>query len=348
MTAMPQQDRLTADKNAAAAPRPSRRWLVMGSVPLLVAGAGVWLWLDGQGKVSTDNAYVRQDKVAISSDVTGRIAEVMVAENQRVRRGQVLARLATDPFEMALAEADARLASARLQVRQLKTGTAGSAADLRARREALALATTELERQQQLMKDGFTTRARLQQAEYFAANARAELERGLADDAQVRAAANDAASIENHPLVMAARAARDRAAFDLSRTTIKSPANGIATQTTRVLRGQVMVQGVAAMSVMVDGSRFVEANFKETDLEHMRVGQRAEVRLDAFPGQVVAGKVDSIGVGTGAEFAVLPPQNATGNWVKVVQRVPVRIAITQQKNVPLIAGLSADVTVFTK
>ncbi len=130
---------------------------------------------------------------------------------------------------------------------------------------------------------------------------------------------------------------------------IRAPADGIVTQTSRVLRGQAIVQGIATMSLMVTGSAFVEANFKETELQEMRVGQRAEVRLDAFPDRPIAGHIDSIGAGTGAEFSVLPAQNATGNWVKVVQRVPVRITLDKvPAGLPLIAGLSAEVKVLTK
>lgn len=327
------------------------RWrmrALMASVPLLVLAAGLWLWLSGLGQVTTDNAYVRVDKVAISSDVTSRVRRVLVSENMPVKRGQLLIELAQEPFRIALAEAEADLAEARLQVRQLKTGTSGSAADVAAKREALAFAETELTRQQALIGQGFATRARVQQAEYAVANARAELNRALADDARARAAAGTAIDVERHPLVMAAAAARDKAAFDLSRTLIRSPANGIATQTSRLLPGQVMIQGVAGLNVMVTDSAYVEANFKETELAGMKVGQPAEVTLDAYPDQPMRGHVESIGVGTGSEFSVLPAQNATGNWVKVVQRVPVRIALEPGKRPPLIAGLSAEVKVITR
>lgn len=327
------------------------RWrtrAIMLSVPLLVLGVGVYLWWSGLGQVSTDNAYVRVDKVAISSDVTSRVLSVNVGENTPVKRGQVLIQLADEPFRIALAEAEARLADARLQVRQLQSGTGGSAADVSAKREALAFALTELERQQTLIDRGFATRARLQQAQFAVANARAELNGALADDRRARDAAGLASDEASHPLVLAAAAARDKAAFDLSRTRIRSPANGIATQTSRLLPGQVMIQGVAGLSVMVTDSAYVEANFKETELAEMRVGQRAEVRLDAYPDVPLPGRVDTIGVGTGSEFSVLPAQNATGNWVKVVQRVPVRIKLDGQPKVPLIAGLSAEVKVITK
>ncbi|WP_439546299.1 HlyD family secretion protein [Sandarakinorhabdus sp.] len=343
-------------KPAALAEAPARSRnrtrIIMLSVPLLVVAVGVYLWWSGRGQVSTDNAYVRVDKVAISSDVTSRVLRVNVTENMPVQRGQVLIELADEPFRIALAQAEARLADARLQVRQLQSGTGGSAADVAAKREALAFAITELDRQQTLIDRGFATRARLQQAQFAVANARAELNRALADDRSARQAAGIATSEANHPLVLAAAAARDQAAFDLSRTLIRSPANGIATQTSRLLPGQVMIQGVAGLSVMVTDSAFVEANFKETELAEMRVGQRAEVRLDAFPDIVLPGRVDSIGVGTGSEFSVLPAQNATGNWVKVVQRVPVRVKLDAPQQaklpMPLIAGLSAEVKVITK
>ena len=338
------------DPPVASTTSPSR-WrsrVAMLSVPLLVVAAGLWLWLSGLGQVTTDNAYVRVDKLAISSDVTSRVRRVFVVENQPVKRGQVVIELVDTPFRIALAQAEARLADARRQVRGLRNDTGGSAADVAAKREALDFALTEMERQQTLLDRGFATRARQQQAQYSVANARAELNRALSDDAAARTAANGVQDVEQHPLVMTAAAVRDKAAFELARTKLISPANGIATQTSRVLPGQVMVQGVAAFSVMVTDSAYVEANFKETELQDMRVGQRAEVQLDAFPDHVLRGHVDSIGVGTGSEFSVLPAQNATGNWVKVVQRVPVRIKLDGKPPVPLIAGLSAEVKVITK
>lgn len=340
--------RIAPPEIATAAASRWRSRILMLSVPLLVVGAGLWLWLSGLGQVTTDNAYVRVDKVTISSDVTSRVRRVFVSENMPVKRGQVVIELVDTPFRIALAEAEARLANARREVRGLRNDTGGSAAVVAAKREALGFALTELQRQQTLLDRGFATRARLQQAQYAVANARAELTRALSDDAAARTAADGMQDVEQHPLVLAAAATRDRAAFELARTRLISPAGGIATQTSRVLPGQVMVQGVAALSVMVTGSAYIEANFKETELQDMRVGQRAEVQLDAFPDHVLPGRVESIGVGTGSEFSVLPAQNATGNWVKVVQRVPVRIRLNGKPPVPLIAGLSAEVKVITK
>ena len=323
-----------------------RRPLLMLALPLVLVAVGLWLWFSSGQSVSTDNAYVQQDKVSISSDVTGRVVMVGAVESQRVKRGDILIRIAREPFEIALAEAEARVAAARLQAAELKSGTTGKSADVAGKREAVVYAQQDLGRQQSLLKAGFTTRARVQATEYAMAKAQSELASAVADEASARAAANGAGS-GTHPLVLAAMAARDRAAFELSRTIIRAPADGIASQTNKVLPGQVLVGGIPTMSLVLSGRRWVEANFKETDLEHMRIGQRANVKLDAYPGKPITGRVESIGAGTGSEFSVLPAQNATGNWVKVVQRVPVRIALPDNTTVPLIAGLSATVTVET-
>lgn len=330
----------------APSPPKWRRPALMLAVPVLLALGGLGFWLMSGDSVSTDNAYVQQDKVSISSDVTGRVIAVGPAESQPVKRGDILVKLAPRPFEIALAEAEARVAAARLQAAGLQSGTIGKTADVAGKRDALAFARQELERQQKLFAQGFTTRARVQATEYATANAEAELASALADEASARAAANGAGT-GTHPLVLAAMAARDKAAFELSRTTIRAPADGIASQTSKVLPGQVLVSGIPTMSLVLSDRRWIEANFKETDLEHMRVGQPATIKLDAYPGTPITGRVESIGAGTGSEFSVLPAQNATGNWVKVVQRVPVRIALPSETKVPLIAGLSATVTVDT-
>jgi membrane fusion protein (multidrug efflux system) len=147
------------------------------------------------------------------------------------------------------------------------------------------------------------------------------------------------------PAIAAAQAARARASLEVERTVVRAPADGVVTQVTRLQIGQMVFPGVPMVSIVRDGSARVEANFKETDLARMRPGQKAEIELDAYPGLALRGHVESIGAGTGSEFSVLPAQNATGNWVKVIQRVPVRIAIDSKSERPLIAGLSSNVTV---
>ena len=323
-----------------------RRPLLLMIVPLLIAAGGAWYYLASGKSVSTDNAYVAADKVSISSDVTGRVVAVAVRESQAVHRGDVLFTLDPEPFRIALAAADANLAAARAQVSGMRLTVTGKGADARGKREGVAYAQIDLARQQKLMRDGFTTRARLEAAEHTLAAARSEFASATAAEANAAAMlAGVTAGVDRHPLVLAARAARDKAALDLRRTTVRAPADGLASQTTKVQPGQIVALGIPTMSLLVAGHDWVDANFKETDLEHMRVGAGATVRLDAFPGTPLTGHVASIGGGTGSEFSVLPAQNATGNWVKVVQRVPVRIAIDDRRGLPPIAGLSASVTV---
>ena len=324
-----------------------RRPLLMLALPLLLAVVGGYLWWAGGRSVGTDNAYVRQDKVSISSDVTGRVLTVGVGESQHVTRGQTLFTLDPEPFRIALAQADAALASARLQVAELRSGYAGKGADATGKREGVGYAQIDLQRQAELLQRGFTTRARFQQAEHALAQARSELASAEAGAAQARAglSGQDRGPVDRHPLVLAALATRDKAALDLRRTVVRAPVTGLASQTTKVQPGQIVAMGIPTMSLLISDRGWIEANFKETDLEHMHVGQAATVKLDAYPGTPVAGRVESIGAGTGSEFSVLPAQNATGNWVKVTQRVPVRIAIDGRARVPLIAGLSAHVSV---
>jgi len=335
-----------------AAPR-KRRWLrpiLMFGVPLLlIAAVGSWWTLSG-GSVSTDNAYVQQDKVSVASDVAGRIVEVAVKENQPVKAGDLLFRIDPEPYRIALEQANAAIANAQVQVGTLQASYAGTGADIQAARDRIASAQEDYDRQKALMDRGFTTRARYEQAQHAVEQARASYQSAVASAAEARSKLADGSAVPGvNPAIAAARAQRDKAALDLSRTARYAPVDGIVSQADRLQVGQMMMSGLPAVTVVRAGDRsdgsWVEANFKETDLNKMRVGQPAEVSFDAYPGLKLKGHVASIGAGTGSEFAVLPAQNANGNWVKVTQRVPVRIAIDEKSPRQLIAGLSADVTV---
>lgn len=331
---------------AAQARSPRHRRLLMLSVPALILAAGGYAYAISGHDVSTDNAYVKQDIVSVSSDVVGRIVDVRVRENQMVRQGDVLFVVDPDPYRVALQEADAALAAAQVKVETLRTDYTATGVDIDGAQEDVRFAEQDLARQRQLMASGFTTRARLDQSEHALAQAREALGNARAEASKARSALATGAQVPGvNPGIASARAQRERAALNLQRTVVRAPISGRVSQASRLQVGQMMITGLPAVSIVASDRTWIEANFKETDLDRMRPGQHAEVELDAYPGLELEGHVDSIGAGTGAQFSVLPAQNATGNWVKVTQRVPVRIAIDQRSPRPLIAGLSADVKV---
>ena len=341
------QDIGTPDDNASTRPKRRRlRWIVMAIVPLALIALGGYLWLTSGQSVSTDNAYVQQDRVSVAAEVGGRIIEVNVASNDTVKKGDILFRIDPAPFEIALAQANAAIAGAEVQVQALRTTAAGSGVDISAAREDIAFAQATFERQRALMQRGFTTKADFEAAQHAVEQARERSRQAQADAAEAQSLAANARSMPGeNPAIAAAKVQREQAQLNLSRTTVRAPTSGRVAQADRLQVGQMMVSGLPALTIVADEKSWVEANFKETDLAKMEVGQRAELTFDAYPGIRLKGHVESIGAGTGSEFSVLPAQNATGNWVKVTQRVPVRIAIDEKSPRPLIAGLSSEVTV---
>jgi membrane fusion protein, multidrug efflux system len=322
-------------------PRSFRRIVLMLIVPLLLLGGGVYYWVSGQGTVSTDNAAVKQDIVSVSAQVNGPVVEVRVKNGDRVKRGDLLFRIDPAPYRVALEQAEAQLAAAKLQTTQLRTEAAGTGADIGGARANLQIKRNALQRQQALLKRGFTTRADYEDA----LNEVRSAETALAD-AEARAAnAHAALAPGEQPLIAQAQAAVDKARLDLERAEVRSPMDGTVANADRLQVGQMAVQGLGMLSVVRNSAAWVEANFKEKDVGKMVPGQRATIEIDAYPGTEFVGHVQSVGAGTGSEFAILPAQNANGNWVKVTQRVPVRIAFDGNPGKPLIAGLSSTVTV---
>jgi len=336
------QEAAVRKKRKITVKKPGKRSILMWSIPLLIAAVGLFLWLTSGRTVETDNAYVKQDVTAISTQVNGPVAAVYVRENQHVNKGDILYRIDPAPFEAALHAAQAQLAAARLQTNELVAQAQGTGADIRGEEANLSIARRALDRQAALMRRGFTTKADYDDA----LNEVTKAENQLAD---ARSRANIASTAiapnGNQPAIAAALAAVEKARLDLEHTVIRAPASGIVAKSDRLLVGQSAITGIAMLSIVGDKQPWVEANFKEGDLAKMAVGQPADVEFDAYPDLKLKGHVASIGSGTGSEFSVLPAQNANGNWVKVTQRIPVRIAFDEKPPREMIAGLSSTVEV---
>jgi len=335
--------------------RGSRRFVIMAIVPAILVAAGLWFWLTGGRYASTDNAYVQQDRVTITADIPGRIVDVAVKTNQRVKKGDLLFRLDPEPYRIVLAEDEAALASARLSVEQLRSTYQQALTEEQQARTDVDFAQKAFDRQQDLLKKGVASQATYDQAEQTLRAAEKTLTQASEKASSAVAGLGGDPNImtDQHPAVLAAIAKRDQAALDLAHTETRAPVDGVVSQT-----GPLQVGGyvsspqampTALLSLVETNDTWVDANFKETDLTKMLPGQKATIWIDAYPGCTYQGEVASIGAGTGAMFSVLPAQNATGNWVKVVQRVPVRIHLSQPTcNLPLRMGLSASVEVDTE
>jgi membrane fusion protein, multidrug efflux system len=323
-----------------------RNWtatIVMLIVPALLLIGGAYYWLASGGSVSTDDAQVKQDIVSVSPQVNGQIVQVFVRNGARVKRGDLLFRIDPQPYRVALEQAAAQLEAAQLQTHVLRTQAAGTGGDITGAEANLAIKRNALGRQQALIKQGFTTRADYDDALNEVRSAETQLA-----DARARAAnASAAVAPGEQPQVAQAQAAVDKAKLELSRTDVRAPMDGVIENADNLQVGQMAVTGLGMLSLVRSQTAWVEANFKEKDVGQMHPGERATIEVDAYSGQKFEGHVQSIGAGTGSEFSLLPAQNANGNWVKVTQRVPVRIAFNGTPAKPMIAGLSVIATVYS-
>jgi membrane fusion protein (multidrug efflux system) len=325
------------------------RILLMGVLPLILVIAGALWYLASERYVSTDDAYGAADILKLSANVPGQVVSVAVEDNQHVTAGQVLFRLDPRPFEAAVAQAQAQLANARLQIESLQAQYRQRLAELRAAEDTASYEETEFARQQKLLASHVgsqqqldAVRHALQQAQQNAADAQGQIASVLAS-----LNGNPDLPIEQHPMVLQAQAALAAAELNLSYSTVRAPENGILANVSELPAGTYLTPGTPAFSLVETDHVWVEANFKETELKHMQPGDKATVSVDAY-GLSLPAHVASETPATGNEFAVLPPQNATGNWVKVVQRLPVRIELDHPDPAhPVRPGMSVTVKVDT-
>ena len=320
--------------------------------PIAVGAIALTIYLHGGRIVSTDNAYVKASKITVSTEVAGRVASVAVRENETVKAGQPLFKIDDEPFRIAVAKAEAQLQAVRLELDALRAGYRQKREELKLAETNVPYAEREFRRQSELAERKVATEAKLDEARNRLDVARVQVSALRQDLARLVAAlAGDVdMPAERHPKFMEIRAELEEARLNLRRAEIKAPDDGIVSRVDSIRPGDFVRAGAAAFSLVSSRKLWIEANLKETDITHLAPGQKARIRIDAFPEVVWAASVDSIGAATGSEFSILPPQNATGNWIKVVQRVPVRLVIDEaeaQAHPQLRAGLSAIVEIDT-
>ncbi|MAY61635.1 MAG: hypothetical protein CML29_05435, partial [Rhizobiales bacterium] len=327
-----------------------RRLALMFLVPVLLVGVGGYVWITGGRYEDTENANLLFSKIAIASEITGRVTESNVANNKHVHKGDVLFSVDPEPLKIALDQANAAIETARLNVAQLRTAYQQALVQQQAAENDVAYAQDTLKRYKTLSNKGVATTSSYDDALHDAKKADDQLASAKEAVANARAAAGPAleGEIDDHPNVIAAKAAADKAAYDLKVATVHAPADGMLYEASDFRPGRYVAAGTALFTLVETTQPWVEANFKETQLTHMAENQTAEVTFDALPDRHFRATVKSIGAGTGAEFSLLPAQNATGNWVKVTQRIPVQLTLDNADAEFLMrSGMSAEVSVDT-
>lgn len=330
--------------------RVGRRIVLLGVLPGLAVLAGLGWWATTGRYVSTENAYVKASIVAISADIDGRVVAVDVRDNQLVERGDRLFRIDPGTIELDKDRAAARMVSAKHQIEGWRAEFQEVQAEIDEARERTGYYRHQADRQRALERQGIASAVRLEEAEFELAAAekqvtaleqkrRAVLAK-LGGDPEIAA--------ELHPAYREAVAEREKAALLLTKTEVRAPISGVVSRM-KLESGEWVEEGEPVFTIVDQAQSWIEANLKETQLTHVRAGQSVAIGIDSYPDHSWSGRVASISAATGAEFALIPAQNASGNWVKVVQRLPVRIEIDPKDDLPpLRAGMTASIAIDTE
>jgi membrane fusion protein (multidrug efflux system) len=324
-----------------------RRTLLLVVLPAIVLVGGVAFYLSGGRYVGTDDAYVGAQKVLITPDISGKVDKVVVREGQHVKEGDVLFEIDPVPFRLALDDARAKLAQAKTTYDNLVSNVKiyGQMQDLA--QQGVDFKQRDVERKSTLVKSNFGSQLDLDNAATAAVTAKAQLEllRQQLATSMNQLLGNPDLPLAQFPPYAQAQSALDQAQRNLDHTVLKAPISGVATQVDNIQLGRFAMAGTPILTVIDDNRPWVDANLKESDFTYIAVGQTVEIDVDAFPNHAFKGTVGSLSPGTGAQFAILPPQNATGNFVKVVQRVPVRIYLDYAD--PFVKRLKAGMSTYT-
>jgi membrane fusion protein (multidrug efflux system) len=326
------------------------RMILLVGLPAAAALFGLLIYVTGGRYISTDNAYVGAQKVLITPDISGKVVHIAVREGQHIKAGDELLMLDSVPFQLALDQAKAKLNTARSDFDKAKTNltSLNTLADLA--QKNVDLKQREVDRKTKLVASQAGSAADVDTSMAGLVTAQLQAQFTLQQrDSTLSSLLGDAnLPLEQFPGYAQAKAALDQAQRDLDHTTLRAPIAGTATQVDNIQLGRFVAAGGPILSVIDDQAPWVDANPKETDITYLRVGQRASLAVDSFPDHTFAGTVVAVSPGTGSQFSILPPQNASGNWVKVVQRVPVRIAFEKEEDIRLLrSGMSVNVEIDT-
>lgn len=330
------------------------RWLLrtalLAAGPVAAAVVGLYIYVSSGRYVTTENAYVKTELITVTAEISGRVADVLVADNQKVSRGDVLFRIDPGRFKIDRDRHAAELVAARSRFAALRAQHRTKLAELAAAERDLEFLKDELERSERLSSNGTIAQTRLLAVRRQMAKGETAIQviREEVAEALVALGGDTGLPADSHPDVQRAKAALDRAELDLASTVVRAPADAV-TANVRLQAGEFVTAAAPVLSLVSTEGYWVEANLKETDLTHLTEGQVASLTIDAYPDVEWQGRVASLSPATGAEYALLPPQNASGNWVKVVQRVPVRLEIIVPEGAPpLRAGMSVSVSIDTR